>query len=411
MAASPGRKPSLRAQAAIYGSGMLWDAGSSVIIPLWLIALQTPPFAFGVVMGCRALLPCLFAIHGGTLMDRLGGRTVMLAVALAGLVPSVLFPTLPYIWVAAVLQLITGFTNTMTWVGAQTTVSQFLGGDRRYFGRLSFYNRIGAMICPLMAGAIWDFWGAWGGFGFLFVCGLVLVVLAAMLPKPTAAEAKEAESRPRSNVVLRDWLPHFGDYVAAFRLMAIPAVLLTVVASILNVGTGTIQQSFYVVYLEKIGMTGTLIGILVASPNIIAITGTLWLSGLLRWLGDIRLLNLAVFLSILCTTTVPLFTAFFSLFALGLLRGWSQGVSQPLMISIPSTSVPPGAEGASVGLRITMNRLVQTLTPLLMGAVVEAIGLENGFYAIGGSLMLLVGISLYLARHIMPPWPARETKI
>jgi sugar phosphate permease len=189
--------------------------------------------------------------------------------------------------------------------------------------------------------------------------------------------------------------------------MAIPAVLLTVVASILNVGSGTIQQSFYVAYLEQIGMTGTLIGILVASPSIVAITGTLWLGGLLRWLGDIRLLNLGVFISILCTVIVPCFTSFLLLFLLGLLRGWSQGVSQPLMISIPSNSVPPGAEGASVGLRITMNRVVQTLTPPFMGAVAQAIGLENSFYVIGGSLMLLVGVSLYLARGIMPPWPSR----
>jgi hypothetical protein len=55
-----------------------------------------------------------------------------------------------------------------------------------------------------------------------------------------------------------------------------------------------------------------------------------------------------------------------------------------------------------------MNRIVQTLTPPLMGAVAQAIGLENSFYVIGGALMLLVGVSLYLARGIMPPWPSRE---
>ena len=387
---------------------MFWDCGYNVVIPLWLIALHTPPFAFGVVIGCRALLPWLFAIHGGTLMDRLGGRPVMLAVVLVGLVPPILFPAFPHVWVAALLQLITGFTSTMTWVGAQTTVSQHLGGDQRYFSRLSFYNRLGSMFCPLTAGIIWDAFGPWGAFGFLLAGSIILVICALMLPTASAEEAKDAGTHVRPKVRLRDWVPHFGDYVAAFRLMAIPAVLLTVVASILNVGTGAIQQSFYVAYLEKIGMTGTLIGILVASPNILAITGTLWLRGLLRWLGDIRLLNAAVFLSITCTTIVPLFSTFTFLFILGLLRGFSMGVSQPLMISIPSNSVPPGAEGASVGLRITMNRMVQTLMPPFMGAVVQAIGLENSFYVIGGSLMALVGVSFYLSRGIMPPKPSRE---
>ena len=164
-------------------------------------------------------------------------------------------------------------------------------------------------------------------------------------------------------------------------------------------------RSFYVAYLEQIHLSGTLIGILVSAPNIVALTGTLSLGKLIHWMGDIRLLNAAVIVSIITSTVTPTMASFLPLFIVGLIRGWGQGISQPLMISIPSNSVPPGAEGASVGLRITMNRIVQTLLPPVMGMVVQVIGLENSFYAVGGSLAVLISLSLYLVRDKMPPWP------
>jgi DHA1 family inner membrane transport protein len=400
MARTADQKSSLRTQLAVYGSGMFWDCGSNVVIPLWLITLHPTPFEFGWVIGCRALLPCLFSIHGGMLMDRLGVRRVMLAIATVGLLPPILNPMLPTVWAAGVLQLVAGFTTSTSWVGAQTAVSQNLGGDRSYFARLSFGNRLGALICPSLAGACWDAFGPWGGFGVLFAGSVILLICAWMLPEPPA-------ETPRPAPALREWVPKAGDYLTAFRLIGIPAVMIVSIASVLNVGTGAIQQSFYVAYLEKIHLSGTLIGILVSAPNIVALTGTLSLGKLIRWMGDMRLLNAAVVVSIITATVTPTMSAFLPLFAVGLIRGWGQGISQPLMISIPSNSVPPGAEGASVGLRITLNRIVQTLLPPVMGVVVGIIGLENSFYVVGGTLAVLICVALYMTRDKMPPWPSR----
>ena len=61
----------------------------------------------------------------------------------------------------------------------------------------------------------------------------------------------------------------------------------------------------------------------------------------------------------------------------------------------PSAVVPPGSQGISVGLRISLNRLVQTLLPPMMGAVVGIIGLEESFLVVGGALLALVGVSLF----------------
>jgi hypothetical protein len=42
-----------------------------------------------------------------------------------------------------------------------------------------------------------------------------------------------------------------------------------------------------------------------------------------------------------------------------------------------------------VGLRISINRLMQTVVPPVMGGVVTLVGLENSFYWVGGFLLVL----------------------
>ena len=399
MTESVSHKIPLRTQLAVFGSGMFADGATNVVIPLWVITLQPTAFEFGMVIGARALLPFLFSIHGGVLMDRLGARQVMLFFAFVGLVLPILFPILPWVWAAAVLQLITGLTTTMSWVGAQTVVGQTMKGQAGFASRLSFSNRLGGLVCPLIAGASWDAFGPWGGFGTMFTWSVLLLISALMLPKQTGTQ--KGKGRP---FAVRDMVPRFDDYIRALAMLAIPAVAMVAAASVLNIATGAIQASFYVAYLEKIGFTGTLIGVLVSASNLAGLAGTLGVTRIMHRIGDINLLNATVVIAIITVTTTPFLTSFALLLILSVLRGWSQGAGQPLMISIPSAVVPPGSQGISVGLRISLNRLVQTLLPPAMGAVVGIIGLEESFLVVGGTLLALVGVSLFfLYRRSMVP--------
>lgn len=403
-AGKPGRKISLRTQLAVYGSGMFADGATQVVVPLWVLTLDPSAFAFGIVIGARSLLPFLLSIHGGVLMDRLGARQVMLFFAAVGLVLPILFPLLPWVWAAALLQLLIGLTTTMSWVGAQTIAGQTMKGNPTFVGRLSFSNRLGGFVCPLIAGAGWDTFGPWGGFGTMFCWSVFLLISALMLPKRT--DEQKARGGP---FALRDVVPRIDDYTRALALLTIPAVTVVAIGSVLNIATGAIQSSFYIAYLEKIGLSGTLIGILVASTNVVALAGTLGVTWLMRRIGDIRLLNASVMGSIVAISSTPLLVAFAPLLAMSIFRGWCQGIVQPLMISIPSKAVPAGSQGISVGLRISLNRLVQTVLPPLMGAVVGLIGLEASFLATGSILLVVVSAVLLMlkTRGMMPPPPPR----
>ncbi|MQA66066.1 MAG: MFS transporter [Alphaproteobacteria bacterium] len=378
----------LRVRLGIYGTGMFADGASNVIIPLWVLYLDPSPFAFGIVIGARSLLPFLFSIHGGVLMDRLGARQVMLFFAVIGLIVPFLFPLLPWVWVAGILNLVIGLTSTMNWVGAQTLVGQVMRGDPTLTWQVSFGNRFGHFVFPILAGAMWDAFGPWGGFGVIFASAVLFMASAAMLPRGSDAggKAEAPETRPFRAL---DLLPRLEDYTRTFTLLGIPLVAIAVAGSVLNIGVGAIQGSFFIAYMKDIGLTGTLIGVVFAGLNLSGLAGTAGMTPLARRTGDVWLLNATVVAAIALITVTPLFVAFLPLLAITVLRGFMQGVSQPLMIVIPSKSVPRESQGAVVGLRISLNRLMQTVLPPVMGGVVAVVGIENSFYWVGGILLVV----------------------
>ena len=62
-------------------------------------------------------------------------------------------------------------------------------------------------------------------------------------------------------------------------------------------------------------------------------------------------------------------------------------------------SVDRHSQGKAVGLRTTTNRAAHSIVPIIMGAVIETIGVENSFYAMGAvEVALVVVIAVCFAR-------------
>ena len=382
MARSSGSSFSLRTRLAIYGSGFFSEGGHHVVIPLWLTTLDPSPLMFGIVMGARSFVPLLLSIHGGALMDRLGVRRLMVFFAVASLVLCIAYPLMPWVWAVLILNLITGFSTTMSWVGVQTLVGRNKGGHAEGAGWLSFTNRLGGLACPLLAGIAWDVVGPYGSFAVMVVWCLGLLISGLLVPM-TGDEGTQAGAR----VAPADLLPRLSDYIDTFRMLALPAVALVVIGSVLNIGSGAIQSSFYVAYLENIGLSGTLIGVLVAMHSIGAAIGALGMTRLLRWIHGLDLMNVSICVATAMLAMTPLLGGFLPLFLAMSVRGLALGVSQPLFISLPMRAVPREAQGAAVGLRMTLNRLIQTVVPVAMGGIVEVVGLEGGFLVVGGFML------------------------
>lgn len=391
-----------RVQGPVYGTafftGNLFPI-SHVVMPLWAaVELDASLFMVGIIIASRQLLPVTMSIHGGALLDRFGPRRVIMVLGVLGALSTAMVPFLPFVWATILLQIVIGFCETTNWIGVQSAVGTLMKGNAVYAGRMTASARTGGFFGPVLIGVAYETGGPVGGFlcfGAWAFCG---AIGASFLPRHTdddvAAQQEDQDKPARTDV-----LPSLADYRETFRLLLLPAIALVIAATFMRQTGSGIQASFYGVWLKELGYTAGTIGLLIGISNGVSALSALSIGPLMRRIADYWLLILSVGVAILGIAATPLFeTVFFLVLAISL-RGVGQGLNLPLMISIASRTVAPRLQGRVVALRISFNRLGGALVPVIMGALAEAIGLENAFYVIGATgLGLLCGLSVWVLR-------------
>lgn len=366
---------------------------TSVVMPLWALELGASPLLIGLIISSRQILVVTFSIHGGALLDRFGPRRVIIVLGLVGAAATALFPVLPLIWVAIVLQMVVGFAESTNWIGTQALVGRLLKGHAVFAGRMTAAARTGGFIGPALTGLAWQQHGPFGGFGFLALWMACGVLAACFLSGDgAAAPAAPRDDGGRGKAGVADVMPRLSDYATAFRLLLLPAVALVIAATFMRqTGTG-IQSSFYGVWLKEIGFTAGTIGLLIAVSSAAAAVSALTIGPLTRRIADHWLLLAMTVLSVAAIAVTPLLGAFWLLAVAIALRGVAQGLNLPLMMSIAARAVGFHLQGRVAALRISFNRLGGALVPLAMGALAEVVGLEAAFYVMGATGVVLTGL-------------------
>jgi MFS family permease len=371
------------------------------LIPLYGLSLGMNASEIGLLVGGRSLLAVFLSIHIGVLMDRFGTRRVTLFFVWSAIVLAPVFPLVPWFWALLLLQIVNGGALSFAWSGAQTLIAQLAEGEAEYIGRFSAYARIGTTVAPIAAGLAWDLGGAWPAYMIGALWGVVLTV--ALLRAP---EAKERTAPPSAGFRLRDLLPNLTDYAGCFALMAIPAVATTMAIIFLRTATQGVQSSLYIVYLHGIGLVGTTIGLLFSAVEIFSGLGSLFAGRAMR-LGDPQktmLSGTVASIALICVT--PFLGGVYALLLVAqIVRGWLQGVVQPMMFSVQAKAVGPYRQGAVVGLRQTMNRLAAIIIPPIMGVIADGWGTTASFVTLGIFLALLCAPIARITRrapHLAP---------
>jgi MFS family permease len=397
---------SRRTEIAVYGVGAFSTTMhfmAVTIVPLWVVGLDLSPFLLGIVLGCRPAMSLFLSIHIGALMDKVGGRRVMLFFAVLGTVTPLLYPAMPWVWAVILLQMLWGLADSMGWLGAQTLIGQHMQGRTVYAGRLSVVSRIGNVVGPPAVGALWDAAGPWAAFGLAGVWGLGAIVCAMMLPRgagPSAGGTSAAAIEMPKTGWFRLLVPDPSDYVATFRLLALPTVAITAAIGMMVHLGNNIQSSFYVVWLNQSGIPGTLIGLLFSLSSITAGIGPLLAAPLSRWIRPYWLLWWVVWLAIVLIAITPVLGVFAMFAAILLLRTLLNGIHQPLVITLMLCTAGRGSEGKAIGLRATANRVTSIGAPVLMGAIAQVVGIEVSFYILGIlATVAMWAIAFWMTRH------------
>jgi MFS family permease len=406
--------PPPRALALSYGAGLLSMGLMDLlmfIVPLWAIWLGASATEVGMVVGARSVLPAILAIHGGVLMDRLGTRRIMAASAIAIMVTAPLYPALPWLPALIVLQLVTGYATTIAWVGAQTVIAQVSRGDTGVLGRFNFACRIGTFAAPILMGLLWDFTNPWLTFLFVSVWAAALLCLVTVTPDsdrlggPIAADTPLAVGAAHAQTLgakLRAMAPRRSDYAATLALFLIPAIAISIGGGFLRNTTSAVQGSIYVVYLNEIGLTGTAIGALFAAIEGASGIGSLLAGRATRFVSPYTLMVATTGAAIFLINATPLLGGILVLLlAAQFLRGIIQGIHNPVLFGIQARAAGPHRQGATVALRVTVNRLASITVPPIMGAIADTAGIETSFYIFGGVLLVMTA-ALGLVTRLAP---------
>jgi len=179
------------------------------------------------------------------------------------------------------LQLVNGAAVSFAWSGAQTLIAQLAEGDPRDIGRFSFFARLGSTSAPIVAGAVWDLGGTWPAYLLGSVWGMILTIALLRTPEADFSSLLPSGTN-RRRFRARDAWPRMSDYVNSMKLIALPAVAVSMAVISMRNTTYSLQTSVYIVYLDQIALVGTTIGMLFAASEIASGLGALFAGRAIR---------------------------------------------------------------------------------------------------------------------------------
>jgi MFS family permease len=218
----------------------------------------------------------------------------------------------------------------------------------------------------------------------------VLTIALLRTPEATIFGPPQRQGAGRARFRARDVLPRGSDYITSIMLAAIPAVAVSMAIMAMRNTTYSVQTSVYVVYLDEIGLAGTAIGVLFAAVEIASGFGCLFAGRAMRWGNPQRTMLSGTVFAILVIAMTPVLGGIFTLLLVAqAVRGWLEGVIQPVILSVQARAVGPHQQGAVVGLRQTGQRLTSILIPPVMGGIADRCGASESFLIMGGFMLLL----------------------
>ena len=183
--------------------------GSRLVVSLSAIQLGAGPATLGVLTALGGLLPVIFGLAIGRLVDRIGVRLPVMGCslgALLGLLAPFVFPSYAAL---AVTSLACGLSFMTGIIGSNKAVAALSTPERRagQLGWLSATSSIGGSLTVVALGFAVDHFGARASFALVaFLPALALIALATFgrgLPRRRTRPHTKAARRSRSGAIRR----------------------------------------------------------------------------------------------------------------------------------------------------------------------------------------------------------------
>lgn len=349
--------------------------GSRVLLSLFAIKLGASAFEIGLLIAISSLMQLLLGVTAGQASDRFGFRVPMILGSIGGtiaLLTPYFFPTLTGLYVSRFL---TGTTFIFFMVSLQNLAASVGGPEKRTANLTTFSlgQAIAGLLGPVIVGVAIDHTGHENSYlllgGLAFLPLLTLGVFRKHVPgAPKKKKEKDADAR------LSDLAR-----IPQLRTALMGGAMVFAAADLLN---------FYIpIYGHSIGLSASMIGVIIGAHSAAAFVVRLVMPKLLKLATEAQLMNYCLLASGAIYFLFPLFEQPWILAGISFLLGLSLGCGNPLSMILIYASSPQGRTGEALGLRMSLNKVIQIGVPLLFGYLGSMLGLMAVFWSNG--LLLL----------------------
>ncbi len=350
--------------------------GSRVLLSLFAIKLGASTFEIGLLIAISSVMQLLLGVTAGQASDRLGFRLPMILGSVGGtiaLLTPYFFPSLTGLYVSRFL---TGSTFIFFMVSLQNLAASIDGPDKRA-ANLTTYSlgqAMSGLLGPVAVGFAIDHTGHENSYLLLGALAFVPLLALGVLRKsvPGTPKKKKGDERGKLSDLMR---------IPPLRRALVGGAMVFAAADLLN---------FYMpIYGHSIGLSASVIGMIIGAHSAAAFVVRLVMPKLLKLATEVELMNYCLLASGIIYFLFPFFENAWVLAAIAFLLGLSLGCGQPLSMILIYESSPQGRTGEALGLRMSLNKIVQIGVPLLFGTLGSALGLVAVFWSNG--LLLLAG--------------------
>jgi MFS family permease len=340
--------------------------GSRVLLSLFAIELGAGAFEIGVLISISSVFQLLLGIYAGKVTDRYGFRLPMLfgsmGSSLSMIVPY-LYPQLVSLYASRVL---TGISFIFFAVAIQNLAASLGGAEMRArnLGTFSLGQSISGLLGPVLVGFSIDHHGHAASYLYLGLLAMLPMLALFTFPRIVPARGRK-EKAGRSNVL---------------ELVRIAPLRRTLLAGAI-VFTGVDLLSFYIpIYGHSIGLPASTIGIILGAYAAAAFVVRMLMPRLVERAGEEKILTLSLLASGVTYLLFPFFQNAWVLAVIAFVLGLGMGCGQPLSMMLTYSRSPEGRTGEVLGLRITVNKVIQIGVPLVFGYIGSAFGLIPVFW-------------------------------
>ncbi|MET0896394.1 MAG: MFS transporter [Mycobacterium sp.] len=364
--------------------------GVRLMIGYRALALGADPFFLGLLASCFALPALAFGLTVGRLTDRVGGSMVAssgILIFAAGTAGAFVFPGQ---WALLAAAACIGFGQMLVMVGQQTFVANVSAhhDSDGAFGTLSAAASIGQLVGPPLVTTVASLAIFDGQTGPNTTVGLIVCVVVVLLGAPAYFALRKTDRALTRVRIADDETP-----APLSQLLKTPQMWRSLTVSGAVLVTVDLMYAFVPVWATEQGISATTVGFLLALRALVSVISRFGLTRLVSRFGRKALIMTSITAAAAALIALP-FVGAWGAIAVMIGLGLGLGLPQPLTMAWVTSLTPPVSHGATLGMRLTTNRLAQITLPLAVGAFAAPLGVLGIFWANAGLLLGAVGIMI-----------------